>query len=144
MAVVHRSYKQADSEEIFDTKLEYGSREAALQKIRSEKKTWILNATENWLLHKQCVWKDSNDQERHATIAYCMHRLKEFYQQDLLMICKRFLKGQEKFTSILPLEANKSYAGSKHDLQEILLFCELEIKREASKEKQNQEGAAAH
>lgn len=128
VAIVHRSYKQADNETIFDAKLEYGSREAAWQKITSEKKSWLLGAFENWILHKKHVWEPGNNPEKMQTINYCLDRLQQFYGQTLETVVKRVLAGKEKLESLLPSPNNPSHESSKHDLEEIIRFCLTETK----------------
>jgi hypothetical protein len=126
VAVIHRSWKFSESKEFFDDRHEYGTREIALQKIASEKKTWLLNALETWLLHKKHIAEGGKDQDKLQNISMLLEKQLSYQSQELAKVCIRILKGRGYYEAILPSTMNNSYESSKADLDEILRFCASE------------------
>ena len=108
----------------------FPDREFAKNYILKAKKDWFLMALEDYILHKKKIIESTPpNAERQKALAVCLNAYHDYNTLGLEMIAKRFVTGITFFEIILPSPNNNSYESSKHNLNELITFCEAHIKK---------------
>lgn len=98
--------------------------------IAKEKRDWFLQAIEKYVNHKKQIIDNSQvSPEKQKALTVCSVAANDFMHKSLESICERFLKGKQYFEAILPHPTNPSFESSLNNLNELIKFCETEVKK---------------
>lgn len=112
----------------------FSTEQAALAYLESEKKTYILHKLEKYVYHKKILSELANSDFRNVpgkieALSKCLKAVDILQNHPLDTICKQILKGEAELTKILPSPNSKDFRSSELNLNEILLFCKMQLKQ---------------
>lgn len=114
--------------EVFDKHLP--NVEFANNYISKSKRDWFLNSLEKFINHKKKVIENSQvSAEKQKALIVCSNAYNDFCNKSLETIVKRFIGGKDYFAAILPHPSNSSFENSQANLNELIKFCETELKK---------------
>lgn len=126
--IANISFKIKD--EIQYVEKHFPDKDFAKNYILKSKKIWFLASLEDYINHKKMIIESSNTvPERAKALSVCINAYNDYQNLGLDMIAKRFVTGKTFFEIILPNPNNNSYESSKHNLTELIAFCEAHIKK---------------
>lgn len=107
----------------------FPTKQFALTYIESEKRSWLLIALEDFVLHKKHIIENGNNEDQKKALQICLNALIAYEKKSTENICQLLLKGVKYFEAILPNPNNPSHKSSIDNLNEIIKFCQIETKQ---------------
>jgi hypothetical protein len=98
--------------------------------LRESKRQWFLTSLEKFINHKKQIVANSQvSEEKQKALNICVEAYSVYCNKTLDYIVNGFLKGKKYFEGILPHPSNNSFYSSQNNLNELIKFCEANLKK---------------